>query len=197
MHHIRLFKWLTAVALGTALAVVPAMAFTDTEGHWAEESIQKWSEEYNIILGHVDGTFRPDTSITRGAFAGILDRFFHFREISPADTFSDVKGNYWEEPILKLNAAGVYLGSGGKALAEDNITRQQAVTMLVRAFRIDAEIVDLPYADADRIAEYARPAVAEMTARGYINDTRDGNFRPTDPITRAETINILNNMIDR
>ena len=196
MHHIRLFKWLNAAVLGTALAVVPAMAFTDTEGHWAEESIQKWSEEYRIIQGYEDDTFRPDTSITRGAFAGIMDRFLQFQAISEPETFSDTAGNYWESAILRLHAAGVYLGTNGKALAGNSITRQQAVTMIARAFHIEAETVDLPYGDADRIAEYARPAVAEMTARGYINDTRDGNFRPTDPITRAEIINILSNMID-
>ena len=196
MHHIRLFKCLTAAALGTALAVVPAMAFTDTEGHWAEESIRKWSEEYRIIQGYEDDTFRPDASITRGAFAGIMDRFLQFQAISEPETFSDTAGNYWESAILKLHAAGGYLGTNGKALAGNTITRQQAVTMIARAFRIDAETADLPYADADKIAEYARPAVAEMTVRGYLNDVRDGNFRPTDPITRAEIINILSNMID-
>ena len=195
MLHIRLFKWLTAAALGTVLAVVPAMAFTDTEGHWAEESIQKWSEEYRIIQGYEDDTFRPDASITRGAFAGIMDRFLKFQLISEPETFSDTAGNYWESAVLKLHAAGVYLGTNGKALAGNTITRQQAVTMIARAFQIEAESTSLPYADADRIAEYARPAVAEMTARGYINDSRDGNFRPTDPITRAEIINILSNMI--
>ena len=195
MLHIRLFKWLTAAALGTVLAVVPAMAFTDTEGHWAEESIQKWSEEYRIIQGYEDDTFRPDASITRGAFAGIMDRFLKFQLISEPETFSDTAGNYWESAVLKLHAAGVYLGTNGKALAGNTITRQQAVTMIARAFQIEAETTSLPYADADRIAEYARPAVAEMTARGYINDSRDGNFRPTDPITRAEIINILSNMI--
>ena len=195
MHHTRLFKWLTAAALGTVLAVVPAMAFTDTEGHWAEESIQKWSEEYRIIQGYEDDTFRPDASITRGAFAGIMDRFLKFQLISEPETFSDTAGNYWESAVLKLHAAGVYLGTNGKALAGNTITRQQAVTMIARAFRIDAETADLPYADADKIAEYARPAVAEMTVRGYLNDVRDGNFRPTDPITRAEIINILSNMI--
>ena len=195
MHHIRLFKWLTAAALGTVLAVVPAMAFTDTEGHWAEESIQKWSEEYRIIQGYEDDTFRPDASITRGAFAGIMDRFLKFQLISEPETFSDTAGNYWESAILKLHAAGVYLGTNGKALAGNTITRQQAVTMIARAFQIEAETANLPYGDADRSAEYARPAVAEMTARGYINDSRDGNFRPTDPITRAEIINILSNMI--
>ena len=196
MHHIRLFKCLTAAALGTALAVVPAMVFTDTDGHWAEESIRKWSEEYRIIQGYEDDTFRPDASITRGAFAGIMDRFLQFQAISEPETFSDTAGNYWESAILKLHAAGVYLGTNGKALAGNTITRQQAVTMIARAFRIDAETADLPYADADKIAEYARPAVAEMTVRGYLNDVRDGNFRPTDPITRAEIINILSNMID-
>ena len=196
MHHIRFFKWLTAAALGTALAVVPAMAFTDTEGHWAEESIRKWSEEYRIIQGYEDGTFRPDASITRGAFAGIMDRFLQFQAISEPETFSDTAGNYWESAILKLHAAGVYLGTNGKALAGNTITRQQAVTMIARAFHIDADTTSLFYADEAQIAEYARPAVAEMTARGYVNDTWDGNFRPTDPITRAEIINILSNMID-
>ena len=196
MHHIRLFKWLTAAALGTALAVVPAMAFTDTEGHWAEESIQKWSEEYRIIQGYEDGTFRPDASITRGAFAGIMDRFLQFQAISEPETFSDTAGNYWESAILKLHAAGVYLGTDGKALAGNTITRQQAVAMIARAFHIEAEAISLPYGDEAQIAEYACPAVAEMTARGYLNDARDGNFRPTDPITRAEIINILSNMID-
>ena len=196
MHHIRFFKWLTAAALGAALAVVPAIAFTDTEGHWAQDSIQKWSEEYHIIQGYEDGTFHPDNSITRGAFAGIMDRFLQFQSISGRETFSDTAGSYWEDALLKLPAAGVYLGTDGKALAGNTITRQQAVTMIARAFHIDAETTDLSYSDAALIAEYARPAVAEMTAQGYLNDSWDGNFRPTDPITRAEIINILSNMIN-
>ena len=195
MKRMRVTKWLVCAALAAGLSVPSAAAFSDTEGHWAEWAINKWSEEYRIIQGYDDGTFRPDNSITRGAFAGILDRFMHFVEIAPAETFSDTAGSYWEDEILKLNAAGVYLGNNGKALAGDSITRQQAVTMIARAFRIGAEVTDLPYTDADRIAEYARPAVAEMTIRGYLNDSVGGDFRPTDPITRAEIVNIFGNMI--
>lgn len=190
------FKWLTAAALGTALAAGSTMAFSDTQGHWAETSIQKWSEEYHIIQGYEDGTFRPDASITRGAFAGIMDRFLQFQVISEPETFSDTAGNYWESAILKLHAAGVYLGNQGKALAGNTITRQQAVTMIARAFQIEGETTTLPYQDAGQVAEYAKAAVAEMTARGYVNDAKNGNFRPTDPITRAEIIQILANMID-
>jgi len=195
MIHTGFLKRMVCGALAAGVMMTAAGAFVDTQGHWAEQAIGKWSEEYSIIQGYEDGTFRPDNSITRGAFAGIMDRFLKFREVAPTDTFSDLAGNYWEDAILKLNAAGIYLGNNGKALATATITRQQAVTMIARAFRIEAETSFLPYTDEEQIAAYARPAVAEMTARGFVNDSMDGSFRPTDPITRAEIVNILSNMI--
>ena len=184
-----------AVTVGS-LALPAKAAFTDTTGHWAETAITKWSEEYSIIGGYDDGTFRPDNSITRGAFAGILDRFLKFQTASPAGTFSDLDGNYWEDAILKLHASGVYLGNNGAALAGDTITRQQAVTMIGRAFDITGETTTVHYLDADQVSSYALPYLAEMSARGYITDSSDGYFRPTDAITRAEIVTILDNMIE-
>ena len=43
MRKIRLPKRFMTGALAAALALTPAMAFTDTEGHWAAASIDKWS----------------------------------------------------------------------------------------------------------------------------------------------------------
>ena len=161
----RVFAALLALAVTVGSLVLPARAaFTDTTGHWAETAITKWSEEYSIINGYEDGTFRPDNSITRGAFAGILDRFLKFQSTSPAGTFSDLSGNYWEDAILKLHASGVYLGNNGQALAGDTITRQQAVTMIARAFNISGESATVYYLDADQVADYAKPYLAEMSA---------------------------------
>lgn len=56
--------------LAGALLLTPALAFTDTTGHWAESAVNKWSQEYGVLQGYDDGSFRPDASITRGAFAG-------------------------------------------------------------------------------------------------------------------------------
>ena len=193
----RIFAALLALAVTAGSLALPAQAaFTDTAGHWAETAITKWSEEYSIIGGYDDGTFRPDNSITRGAFAGILDRFLKFQTASPAGTFSDLDGNYWEDAILKLHASGVYLGNNGAALAGDTITRQQAVTMIGRAFDITGETTTVHYLDADQVSSYALPYLAEMSARGYITDSSDGYFRPTDAITRAEIVTILDNMIE-
>ena len=189
-------KWLTAAALAVGCTVMTANAFADTDGHWAESAINKWSGEYGIIQGYDDGTFRPDKSITRGAFAGILDRFLHFQNASPADTFSDTAGTYWEDAILKLHASGIYLGNQGAALPSSTITRQQAVAMIGRAFRIAPETAAPDYTDTDQIAEYALAYVGEFEARGYLTDSAAGTFRPADPITRAELINILSNMVD-
>ena len=189
-------KWLTAAALAVGCTVMTANAFADTNGHWAESAINKWSGEYGIIQGYDDGTFRPDKSITRGAFAGILDRFLHFQNASPADTFSDTAGTYWEDAILKLHASGIYLGNQGAALPSSTITRQQAVAMIGRAFRIAPETAAPDYTDTDQIAEYAMAYVGEFEARGYLTDSAAGTFRPADPITRAELINILSNMVD-
>ena len=179
-------KWLTAAALAVGCTVMTANAFADTDGHWAESAINKWSGEYGIIQGYDDGTFRPDKSITRGAFAGILDRFLHFQNASPADTFSDTAGTYWEDAILKLHASGIYLGNQGAALPSSTITRQQAVAMIGRAFRIAPETAAPDYTDTDQIAEYAMAYVGEFEVRGYLTDSAAGTFRPTDPITRAE-----------
>ncbi len=196
MGTIRLPKRLLAAALAAGLLATSASAaFADTEGHWAQEAIDKWSDHYGIINGYEDGTFRPDASITRGAFAGILDRFLKFQAASPAGTFSDTAGGYWESAVLKLHAAGVYLGTEGKALTGNTITRQQAVTMIARAFGITGAEETLPYSDADQVAAYAQAPLSEMTARGYITDSTDGRFRPAEPITRAEIVNILNNMV--
>ena len=172
-------------------------SYDDTAGHWAENTIEKWSVEYGILGGYGDGTFKPDNTITRGAFAGILCRFLGYMEEAPANTFSDTAGDFWEHDILKLNAAGVYLGTDGKALIYNSITRQQAVTMICRALDVQPSETALTYADGDQVAEYARGFLAALTEQGCITDVKEDNlFRPAEPITRAEVVNLLDNMID-
>lgn len=188
-----------ALALSAALLTQPiaAAGFTDTSGHWAKSAIEKWSEKYGVLNGYEDGSFHPDDPITRGAFAGILNRFLQYQTASPSGTFSDTGGAYWEDAILRLHAAGVYLGTDGAARLTANITRQQAIAMVGRAFQLTESQTSLPYADAGRIESYAAGYLSAMAERGYVTDVgADNLFRPTEPITRAELVNLLNNMVD-
>ena len=90
-----------------------------------------------------------------------------------------------------LDGCAVYLGSEGKALPGDSITRQQAMTMVARAFQLGGMDNVLAYHDEAQIAGYARPYIAELTARGWITDAAEGSFRPTEPLTRAELVTAL------
>ncbi|MDN0033222.1 GH25 family lysozyme [Oscillibacter ruminantium] len=199
MAKFRIFRAAAALTLSAALLTQPisAAAFTDTLGHWAESAIEKWSEKYGVIKGYEDATFHPDDPITRGAFAGILNRFLQYQKISPNSTFKDTSGAYWEDAILRLHAAGVYLGTDGAARLTANITRQQAITMVGRAFKLPESTAIPAYADVAQIESYASGYLGTMAERGYITDVgADNRFRPTEPITRAELINLLNNMVD-
>lgn len=199
MERIRQVKRILAGALISALMIpygLSAAAYDDTYGHWAEDIIEKWSVEYGVLGGYGDGTFRPDNTITRGAFAGILCRFLGYAKEAPADTFSDTAGSRWESDILKLNAAGVYLGSDGKANINSSISRQQALTMICRALHIPESEGEVPYADHAQTAGYAGGYLAALTERGCITDVgEDNRFRPEEAITRAEVVNLLDKIV--
>lgn len=198
MHKFRLSYLLAAILLTAALATpASAASFSDTSGNWAESAIEKWSAQYGILQGYSDGSFHPDDPITRGAFATVLDRFLKYQKQSSSGVFSDISGTWCESSVLKLNAAGVFLGDGGKAGIYKNISRQQAVTMIARAFELSESSAELSYADADSVMSYAKGYLATMAKKGYITDVGEDNcFRPDEPITRAELVNILNNMVD-
>ncbi len=59
---------IVVVALLALFVAAPALAascFTDTEFHWAETYIC-WLFDEGMSVGYPDGTFRPDSNITRG-----------------------------------------------------------------------------------------------------------------------------------
>ena len=195
MGQLRRLKSLVTGLLVVTLLVTAASAFTDTQGHPSEAAIHKWSAEYGVISGYKDGAFRPKDSITKGAFAGILDRMMRFPDKSKPSVFRDIDGSYWADAILKANAYSIMMGSNGYAEPSAPITRQQAVTMIVRAFNFPADAIFPHYVDDVEIAGYARSAVSEMTERGYLEGVADDYFRPDEPIARADVVRIFDNMI--
>ena len=62
-------KTILAIALTAAIAlshssIVMAAVFSDIENHWAESAITSWNE-YGIVHGYPDGSYRPDNFIDR------------------------------------------------------------------------------------------------------------------------------------
>ena len=195
-------KWISGAVvtamLGTMMIPAAAKDFPDTNGHWAQAAIGTWSDR-GVLNGDDQGNFRPDDSVTRAETATVLDNLISYEKQS-VKVFSDVKKEDWFAlAVSRLYEAGVITGyEDGTIRPTNGVTRQEAAVMIGRALGLDVSGADQSvlnqFSDQGLIQTWARPTVALMLSRGYIQGS-DGAFRPEDPITRAELVTILNNMI--
>lgn len=187
-------KFLCAGLAALMLTGTASAAFADTQGHWAQASIDRWNG-YGVVTGGTDGRFYPNQSITRGQMAAILCAVCGWREVAE-NTFTDLAGTEWYAPyVLKANAAGAMAGADNRIRPTDPITRQEAAVMLYKALFMEPAGGGRTFADQDEIADWAATQVAAMAANGYISGAPDGRFVPRGYITRAETVTILNQAV--
>lgn len=189
-------KVIMALALGLTLtSVSPAFAasYTDTYGHWALSSIERLSN-YELISGY-NGQFRPDDNITRGEMAVIVDRIMGYNSESKTK-FTDLDNQFYRQPILRANEAGVISGDGNTVRPKDPITRQEAVVMLCRAFHMEERSLSpSKFKDYNKISEWAKKSIGALAEKGFVSGDTNGNFNPTANITRAEVTAILDRMM--
>ena len=77
------------------LSPAASAAFSDAEGTWAAEVIEK-AEGYGLMNGYPDGTFGVGKELTRGEFVAVLCRMFGWDAASPgAPSFSDCPASHW------------------------------------------------------------------------------------------------------
>ena len=184
---------LLLLCLGSASAL--GADYYDVHGHWAEQVIREWSG-LDVITGYPDGSFRPNNSITRAEMAVILDRVFEFQGVA-ANPFRDVPdGEWYANAVLKCNKAGVILGYDGLMRPLDTITREEAAAVISRALGYYDQRTDFvpEFADNDDISEWAWNNVAWLAEHGYVAGS-EGRFLPRQPITRAQTMMMLDNLI--
>lgn len=183
---------LTLTLLPTA--TLAAGSYADTNGHWAEAAIERWSG-YGILQG-ADGKFSPDGTLTRAQMATILSRLLALPEASSYG-FTDVAaGDWFADAIDRCAAAGIMQGTGGKAEPNAPITREQAMVMLCRALGIDAVAANLSgYPDGAQVSAYAAGYVAALVQMGIVKGDANGKLNPAGNITRAEIVTIIDRLI--
>lgn len=177
----------------SAETAAPAVSFTDTDGHWAHDAIDRWAS-LGVVVGE-NGVFRPDDALTRAELAVILQRVMRYETVSE-EAFDDLTEDWYTDAILKLRAAGVMRGDeANRALPGAPVTREEASVLIARAFAMDPSGSALPFPDAASISDWAKGYIAAMTESGFLHGSDGGCFLPADPLTRAEAVTILNNMV--
>lgn len=124
-------------------------------------------------------------NITRAEFAALSVKLYESMsgQEAPApgeSPFSDTSAPV----ILQANALGIVNGKGdGKFAPDDLVTRQEAALMLSRVYtKLGGEIPEgaaATFADHDKVASWARDAVAFMSGKQIVNGVGDNKFDPT------------------
>lgn len=167
----------------------PDIIFTDiSQRHWAWKMIQEMARQ-GIITGYQDGTFKPNAPIQRQHAALILTRALELEPKKDAREFNDIpKSHLYFGVIDQVQQAGLFEGIDGNFQPTTNMTRAQMAKVLVLAFNLTSSNKDT-FKDVPK-THWAHNFIAILAGNGItIGD--NGNFRPNDPVTRAEFVAFL------
>lgn len=162
--------------------------------NWAYNALVAAVE--NGLLKGDNGRLNPKNNLTRAEMATVINRAFGAVEKSTV-SFTDVKKTAWfADEIAKSVKMGTFKGDGDTMRPGDPITRQEAFSVLARAFRLEAgEKSDLDrFTDKKDIASWAVPEISAMAKAGYINGD-GGKLNPKNTISRAEFAQVMFNLI--
>lgn len=185
-----------ALSIGISCGMASAACCPDISGHWAERSVERWYET-GLVRGFEDGTFRPDSPMTRSQLAVVLSNLLALPEGS-ASPFLDVTPQDWFYPYLtRCYDAGILAGDNALAHPNELVTRQQTSVMLSKALKLDSvkEISLSSYSDETDVAPWAKSAMAACIQAGMMSGIGDGRLGPTQPLSRGALMTMLDRVV--
>lgn len=109
--------------------------------------------------------------------------------------FEDIKSHWAEKEIKEMAAMGYVKGSNGKFRPNDNITRAEFISILVRILGLNSSSINNPFTDIKETDWFYKDILTAYN-KGLIKGYSDGRFMPNAPIKRQEIAVILGNLLD-
>lgn len=168
---------------------------------WAIPSVN-FLRTYGVVTGKGKKRYQPNDTLKRGDFVLMLARAFDF-SLSGTESFPDVpRDSYYAGAIAAGKSLNLIKGSGknGSFRPEDNITRQEAATILFRVLQNERNLTAADtgyltaYSDMGQIEPYAQTALATLVRDGIFEGS-GGRLYPYAPLTRAQMAVILHRAI--
>ena len=105
---------------------------------WAANYIG-YMQQFGIITGYADGSFRPDASVTRAEFAAIASRFERLTE--GTKSFSDVPSSHWAAKYINFAATRGWVNgyADGTFKPNNSITRAEVAAVTCRLLERNAD----------------------------------------------------------
>lgn len=133
--------------------------FSDVaKSHWAANYIG-YMQQFGIITGYADGSFRPDASVTRAEFAAIASRFEKLTE--GTKSFSDVPSSHWAAKYINFAATRGWVNgyADGTFRPNNSITRAEVAAVTCRLLERNAD------------QSYIRSHLSELRAFTDVNES--------------------------
>lgn len=151
------------------------------------------------IMGYPDGTVQPEGEITRAEACTIFFRLltessrdYYF---SKTNDYSDVnRGDWFNNAISTLSNAGIVTGyNDGTFRPNQPITRGEMAKIIANFANLNKGTKSF----TDLSGHWSKTYVELAAGNGWIAGYPDGSFRPDQKITRAETVTMINRVLER
>ena len=190
---------LLSLCLILAFIPVSAMAveFDDTQDHWAEEAIDRWSD-VGVVTGVGNNEFDPEGDLSRAQAASVFSKLLNLTDEADLSSFTDIPADAWYAGhIAKCVEAGIMAGVGNNQMdPEGTVTREMFFTMFAQAMGIEREdTMEKDFADEGQISDWAEGYINALVNRGFISGITDTTLVPDDDINRASVMALLNKAI--
>lgn len=178
---------------------VKSGSFRDvTSTHWAFDSVER-AAELGLVTGYSDGTFRPDTPVTRAQFVLMLWRMCGKPAAAKAASFADASADWYQDALSWAVENGYVNGLSDTRFGPDApITRQQAMAIL---FRLNGGqsgteltltgIYEQTFADSTTIAAWAKDATWWAVYHELVSGVGGSRIAPEANASRAQIAAIL------
>ncbi|CAH1207692.1 hypothetical protein PAECIP111893_02757 [Paenibacillus plantiphilus] len=169
--------------------------FADIKGHWAEKEVLK-SREQGVAKGYPDGMFRPGQSVSRAEFVTFVNRRLNLNPRVYLTSFEDIYPDDWYAKDVAIGRkAGYIAGYNGHFRPKDPISREEAAVVLGNLLKQrqpeTGKESGTVFKDSDQFAVWSSASIEQASRYGLVDGLPDGTFQPKRPITRAESIVIL------
>ncbi len=184
-----------ALPMGMSALAADASDFKDIPGDWSKPALE--AAISNGLLAGDNGLVKPEDNLTRAQMAAIVNRAFAALDKADITDFSDVATTAWyHDDMAKAVQMKTFAGYDNQLNPEKAITRQEAFSVLARAFQLTADNIDAlaEYQDSASVADWAKNSMAAMVSAGYVSGA-NGQLNPTSNISRKEFAQVMYTMV--
>ena len=157
-------------------------------------------DHFAYIVGYGNGEVRPQNNITRAEVATIFFRLLtddvRDENLTKTNRYSDVAATSWyNTAVSTLSSMGIITGyPDGTFRPNAAITRAEFAAIAAR-FDNDGDKTAAKFSDIAN--HWAKDEISIAYNNGWITGYPDGTFGPQRDITRAETMTLVNRVLNR